>query len=87
MDQLQRPMLTPCQILDEAHDVAVLFGRLDHEGRDFGFPQRNKCFEPALSAHEVIACSTRALANCNRFLQPEMRDAVDQFLKDTFVAR
>jgi hypothetical protein len=48
-DQLKRPLLTPRQILDEAHDVAIFFGRLDHEGRDFGFPQRNKRFEPALS--------------------------------------
>src|ERR1700722_3379304 len=87
MDQHQGPMLAPRQILDEPHDVAVFFGRLDDEGRDFGFAQRNKRLEAALSAYEVIARSTRALANCDRLLQPEMRDAVDQFLKDALVAR
>jgi hypothetical protein len=69
-DQLERPLATPRQILDEAHDVAVLFGRLDQEGRDFGLTEGNERFEPALSAYEVIARTTRRLLTVIGFFSP-----------------
>src|SRR5262249_49360358 len=85
MDQLQRALVTPRQILDETHDVAVFFRGLDHEGGDFGLAQCYESLKPTLTAYKVIARSTGALAYCHRLLQPEMRDAIDQLLKDTFV--
>jgi hypothetical protein len=77
VDQFQRALLTPSQILDETHDVAIFFRRLDHKGGDFGLAQRDESLKPALSAYEVITRSPGALAYCDRLLQPEMRDAVD----------
>ena len=82
MDQLQRGVLTPSEILDEAHDEAVFFRRLEHERGDFRLAQCDESLKPTLSAYEIVARSARRACYCDRLLQPEMRDAVDQFLED-----
>ena len=76
--QFERSRVSTSQVLDQAHDIAILFGRLDHDCWYFGFAQDDEGFQPSLTADEVIPRSVRPAADRDRFLQPEVRNAGHQ---------
>ena len=80
-------MLAPGEVLDQAHDEAVLLRGLDHDRGDLRLAESDERLESALAAHEVVARLVRPLRHRDRLLQAEMRDARDQFVEDPLVPR
>jgi hypothetical protein len=77
-------MLTPCAVLNEAHDQAITFLGLNYNGRDLGLTELDKGFDSALATNKVIACRIRfafSWANRDRALEPNIGNALHDFLK------
>ncbi len=54
MKQVDRPVLAPGKVLDEAYYEAVLGASLNEKGRNLSLAESLIRLEPTLSAHEVI---------------------------------
>lgn len=80
-DQIEGPVLATREILDEAHDEAVLGRRLGDHGRYLSLAERDVGLQPALAADQVVA-SVLARADRNRLLETQVGDAGDQFVED-----
>ena len=77
-------MLAPCTVFNEAHDQAIAFLGLDDNGWDLRLTELNEGFDSALATHKVIACRVRFAfprANRDRTLEPDVGDALHDFLK------
>ena len=84
--QLERARVAASQVLDQAHHVAVLLRGFDDDRRDLALPQGDECFQPSLSANQVVTGFGAAPAHCNRFFEAEMSNAGDQLMEDPSVA-
>ncbi len=85
MDQFKRAVLTPGQILDQAHHETVFFDRIDHYGGDLGLAKCDECLKATLTTDEVESGLAWPLAHRDRLLEAEMSDAVHQFLEDPLI--
>src|SRR6185312_13153838 len=87
--QVNRTMLAPSAILDEAHDRTVFAGGIDDDRGDLSLAKGLVGLEPALATDEVIAhLAVAGLAlHRDRSLQSELGDAGDDLLEDATVAR
>jgi hypothetical protein len=80
LNQLDLAVLAPGNVLDQAHDHAVLFAGLDHERRDLALAQRLVSFEATLTADQIVmllAIVPAATGDRDRPLQAEMGDVGD----------
>src|SRR5215210_7759369 len=73
------------EILDQAHKIAILFGRLDHDRGYLALSECDEGFEPSLSANQVITRWAFPPAHGDGLLDPEMRDAHHQLIEDAFL--
>ena len=67
--QFQRRMLSPSQVLDQAHDETIVFGGVDHDSGNRLLAKRYEGLQPSLPADEIIARSSEALADLRRQLR------------------
>ncbi len=76
-------MLSPRAVFDETHHQAVALVDIDDNCRDCWLLQLDECFEPPLTADEVVlsGLGVRALAHGNRPLQADAGDVFDDLLE------
>ena len=89
LQQVNRPMLAPCTIFDKAHDKAITFLSLNYNSRDLRLAELHECFDPSLSANEIIACGVciaLSWADRDRTFEPDVGDTLHDFLKVTAVS-
>ena len=82
-------MLASCAVFNEAHDQAVAFFGLDDDGRNFCLAELNERFNSTLTTNKVIAGRVRlalSWANGDRTLQPDVSDALNDFLKVSLIS-
>ena len=60
MQQIDRPMLAPGNVLDQAHDKAIFVGCLDRRGRESRLDRGPVCFQPALPADQIESLAVGA---------------------------
>ncbi|MNE37577.1 hypothetical protein D3C80_1314340 [compost metagenome] len=84
-DQFKRAVLPPRQVLDQAHDEAVLLGGLGDQRGDLGLAEGDEGLQPALAADQVVT-SVLARADRDRPLEAQVGDARHKFLEDAPVA-
>jgi hypothetical protein len=77
-------MLASCTVFYEAHDEAIGFFGLNYDGRDLCLAELNECLDSTLATNKIIACRVclaPSRTNRNRTLEPDVSDALDDFLK------
>ena len=86
MDELQRCVLAPGQVLDKAHDEAIVLRGLDDDRGDLFLAESDERLQTALAADEIVAGPVSFQTDCDRLLQTEMGDAGHQLGEDALVA-
>src|SRR5690349_15932947 len=80
-------MLSPGQILDQAHYEAVLLGSRNHHRGDLGLAESDERLESALTAHEVVSRLALPLGHRDRLLESKTLNARHKLAEDALVAR
>ena len=89
LDQLELAMLAPGDVLDQAHQHAVLFAGLDDDRRNLVLPERLVGFETTLTADQIVpllAVGSAPGGHRDRSLETEAGNVGDDIAKDTLVA-
>src|SRR5450759_1725974 len=82
-------MLASCAVFNEAHDQAITFLGLNYNSRDLRLTELDERFNSTLATNKIIACRVRVAlsrANGDRTLEPDIGDALHDFLKITPIA-
>src|SRR5690606_38596177 len=76
--EVDRPVLSARDILDQAHHQAFGLGRLDYDGGDLGLPEHLECLEPPFAAHQIVSGTAfaRTPANRDRAFEADRLDVV-----------
>ena len=82
LQKVDRSMLSPGAVLNEAHDQAITFFGLNYNGRDFRLTELDERFDSTLAANKIIACRVRVAfsrADRNRTLESDIGRCSAQF--------
>src|SRR4051794_35187998 len=76
VQQVDRTVLAPREVLDETHHQAVLSVGLHHESRNYELAEGLIRFEPALTAYEVVPQAVRPIptGHSDRLLEADVGD-------------
>ena len=85
--KLQRRMSAASEVLDEAHDEAIVFAGLDHDCGYLRLTESHKGFEPSLPAHQIITARPSARRDSDGSLEAQQFDAAHQLLENALIAR
>jgi hypothetical protein len=90
LQKIDRPMLAPCTVFNQAHDQAIAFLGLNDNNWDFCLTELNEGLDSTLATYKIIAHQVfLALSWAHRdgTLQPDVSDALHDFLKVTAIAQ
>jgi len=77
-------MLASCTVFNQAHHQAIIFLGFNDDSRNLRLAELQEGFNSPLATDEIVACGVClgfSRAHGNRTLEPDIGDALDDFLK------